>query len=139
MISSSRYRLPVRFWLQAIAVLAGLDAAVWLVAPEFVTSSAYDFARNVLPQRGWGAVFALAWASASVALAEQRFPARVRHRAAVFAVTLYGAAAATIGLSIAVLTFQGAEAALTGATKWWLPFAISIRILTRPTLDEDPA
>lgn len=137
MIGTPRYRLPVRFWLACVAGLAGLDALVWGLAPEFVTSSAYDFVRQVMPQRAWAAVLATAAISALVALWE-RVPPGTRHVAAVAALVLHGTVCATVGLSIAVLTLQGSEAALTGATKWWLPFAISIRILTRPSLQDDP-
>lgn len=137
MISTHRYRLPVRFWLQCIAVIGGLDAVIWLAAPEFVTSSAYDFARQVLPQHGWGAVFAASAALAAVGLAD-RIPERARFVATVAAFSLYGLACATVGLSIAVLTFEGQAGALSGATKWWLPFGISVRLLTRPSMEVDP-
>lgn len=135
----NHHHLPVRFWLQAVAILAGVDGAIWLLSPEFVQSSAYDFARNVLPQRGWAGVFLTAWVCASVALVDTRWiSAQIKTAAAILACTIYGAAAATIGLSIAVLTLQGAQSALTGASKWWLPFAISVRALARPPIADDP-
>ncbi len=117
-------------------VLGLVDGLIWLSVPGFVSGTSYDFARRVLPQRGWGVVFLVCGLLAGVALVE-RLPDRWRLAAAVTGVSGYGAAAATIGLSIAVLTFQGSTAALTGAVKWWLPFFVSLRVMAAHALVRD--
>lgn len=137
MITSERHHLTAKEWLECVAVLAGIDAAIWLMAPEFVTSSAYDFARSVMPQTGWGLVYLAAWIAASVGLID-RFPAKVRDTATVVAFVIYGMAASTIGLSIAVLTLAGSEAALTGASKWWLPAVVCARLMAKTTPKSPP-
>lgn len=125
----SDHHITAKFWLQCVAVLSGIDAAIWLMTPDFVTSSAYDFARSVMDQRGWGIAYLIAWLAASVGLIDW-FSDKVQQRAAIVAFVVYGAAVSNIGLSIAVLTLSGAESALTGATKWWLPFVVSARLMS---------
>lgn len=127
------YRPPARFALACVAVIGGIDGYVWTFTPQFATSTAYDFATSILPQRGWGIVFLVSSILAAVALVERRWklPEPVRALTATAALAIHGLACGTVGLSIFVLTARGIESAVTGATKWWLPLAIAARVLSR--------
>lgn len=56
--------------------------------------------------------------------------------AARLAFVLHGTICGTFGLSIFVLTLNGTVSAISGATKWWMFFAVAARFLRYRQLTE---
>lgn len=123
-----------RLWQQIVVVLGLIDGAAFIFTPGLTDSGAYSWARQFLPGWGWGTLFACSSLLGLLALiGEGRgkwWPVLLSR----LSLTIYGLAAGSIGLSIAILTFQGAVGAITGASKWWLPFFLSARVLAGQTM-----
>ena len=130
-----RRLLPgVRAWLAIFAGLAVIDAATWGLVPHLTDSNAYSWVRIVAPQPAWAALAAASALGSTAALIFDRPGRRWPADLARVSLLAYAAFTATVGLSIAILTLDGAHGALTGTVKWWLPAVTAARILTLPSL-----
>lgn len=115
--------------------MAGTDAAIWLTTPALASARAYQWLDAFAPQPVWGALFAGASALGIAALtAEGRRP--WAFTAARAALMLHGATCSMVGTSIAVVTTMNGRGGMSGASKWWLPAAITIWVFTRPSLTD---
>lgn len=132
-----RFTDSARACLIAITVLAGTDAAIWLTSPQLASARSYDWIESFAPRPVWGAVFAFASAHGIIALTgggRRRWSAN----AARVALGVYGAACSMVGASIVVITTIEGRGGLSGASKWWLPTALTIWAFTRPALTTGP-
>jgi len=111
-------------WIYGIQqVVAG---SLLLIYPHAVSSTAYDWARTLLPGRAWGALFLTSGLLCLLNLYRAR-PWQIRCLLVWTAVSYF-----TFGLSIAGLTLTGSSAALIGSVMWWGYVAISLVLLSYP-------
>lgn len=132
MIESRWLTASAKAWLTAIAGLATVDGAIWLLVPGFAKSTAYDLVIELAPQPVWGWAMTISGSLASVALWQDG--KRLAAEAARAAMAIYALVCFVVGLSIAALTLDGVQSALTGASKWWAISIVCVLYLAGPSL-----
>lgn len=115
-------------------LLAASDGIIFLVTPGLAATGAYSWAGQIFPTAVWGSLFACSALTGGVALTTEGRGSPWPVHLARLALLLYGLCTLAFGLSIFLLTLNGVSSALTGATKWWLPFLLSARIFMAPRM-----
>lgn len=121
--------------LSIVAIMSLTDGLAFLVSPGLVESNAYSFAGKFFDAREWGLIF-LSSAMAAIFSIILNYKPVIPIRLAWigwlsrFAMLSYGLSCMVFGSSILILTLDGTTSAITGTTKWWLPFILSLRFLT---------
>lgn len=115
-------RPMLRRWLVIVAVELIALGLVSLIRPEWYRSTAYDFARDLIPLEGWGVIFAV---MAAMMVAALWYGAEAHHFVR-FTLALHGVAQIVWGSSIFALTLSGSFGAFGGALQWWLVGGVSL-------------
>ena len=121
-----------RLWLALMGLMNLVDGTTFLLVRASTALTAYDWATELLPRRGWGSLF-LILGMASLWLRSKPNSLAIR-----LVITIQVVAMFVFATSIAVLSLSGVESAFVGAGKWATYGMLGLWILHRPIVEVSP-